>query len=141
MERNNIIERGIFVFCNWLVFGLICIGFTLEGGARGDFLVGLIGIAGIVGGFVCHVIINKAFSSTFTVGEVTLGLGLFALGSLAFILSWITGQLSYAAFLNGLTLLAVMVLGFLAYVTTRHGLGGAFKKFDVVASSNSGHRK
>lgn len=141
MERNNIIERGIFVFCNWLTFGLIGIGFTLEGGARGEFLVGLIGIMGFLGGFVCHVIINKVFSTSFTAGEVALALGLFALGSIAFILSWATGQLSHQAFLNGLALLAALVVGFFTYVTTRHGVSGAFNKFDVVPSSNTGQRK
>lgn len=141
MERSNIIERGIFVFCNWLTFGLIGIGFTLEGGARDEFFVGLIGIIGFLGGFVCHVIINKVFSTSFTVGEVALALGLFALGSIAFILSWVTGQLSHQAFLNGLALLAALVISFFAYVTTRHGVGGAFKKFDVVTTSNTGQQK
>ena len=141
MERDKNIERSIFVFCNWLVFGLIGIGFMLEGGVRGDFLIGLIGVAGVAGGFVGHMIINKGFSSNFSVGEVAIGLALFAGGSIAFIVTWLTGQLSQEGFFIGLAMLAVLVVGFFAYVTTRYGLGGAFKKFDVVAASNSGHQK
>ena len=60
MEPDKRIDRAIFVFCNWLAFGLIGLGFTLEGGARADFLVGLIGIAGVVAGFVGHMVINQA---------------------------------------------------------------------------------
>lgn len=141
MDRNNTIERGIFVFCNWLVFGLIGIGFTLEGGAREDFLISLIGIVGIAGGFISHLIINKVFETNFTPGEIALALGLFALGSITFILAWATGQVSQNAFLNGVALIAVLVAGFFAYVTTRYGLGGAFRKFDVVSTSHTGPQK
>ena len=55
-EKKN--ERAVLVFCNWLVFGLIGLGFLLEGGSRENFLIGVIGIVGIIAGFVVHIIIN-----------------------------------------------------------------------------------
>lgn len=141
MEPDKIIDRAIFVFCNWLVFGLIGLGFTLEGGARADFLVGLIGIAGVVAGFAGHMVINQIYSTSFTLGEVTLGLVLFALGSVVFILLSAFGELSSVAFQIGLTLFAILVVGFFAYVATRYGVSGAFKKFDVIPTSGPGKRE
>jgi hypothetical protein len=141
LEPDKIIDRAIFVFCNWLVFGLIGLGFTLEGGARADFLVGLIGIAGVVAGFAGHMVINQIYSTSFTLGEVTLGLVLFALGSVVFILLSAFGELSSVAFQIGLTLFAILVVGFFAYVATRYGVSGAFKKFDVIPTSGPGKRE
>jgi len=141
LEPDKRLDRAVFVFCNWLVFGLIGLGFTLEGSTRGDLIIGLIGIAGVVAGFVGHMVINQAYSTSFTMGEVALGLVLFALGSVVFILSWMIGALSLAGFQIGLTLLAVLVGGFFAYVVTRYGVGGAFKKFDVIGASGAGKRE
>jgi len=141
LEPDKKTDRAVFVFCNWLVFGLIGLGFTLEGGTRGDFIIGLIGIAGVIAGFVGHMVINHVYSTSFTLGEVALGLVLFALGSVVFILLWMIGGLSMAAFQIGLLLLAVLIVGFFAYVATRYGVSGAFKKFDVTGTSGSGKRE
>ena len=141
MEADKTNERAVLVFCNWLVFGLIGLGFLLEGGARENVLIGMIGIIGIIAGFVVHIIINHISSTGFTLGEVALGLVLFALGAVKFILSWIIGAMPLVAFRIGLLLLAVLVVGFLVYVATSYGVAGAFRKFDVIGTSNSGKRE
>ena len=141
MEADKTNERAVLVFCNWLVFGLIGLGFLLEGGARENVLIGMIGIIGIIAGFVVHIIINHISSTGFTLGEVALGLVLFALGAVTFILSWIIGAMPLVAFRIGLLLLAVLVVGFLVYVATRYGVAGAFRKFDVIGTSNYGKRE
>ena len=141
METEKKNERAVLVFCNWLVFGLIGLGFLLEGGSRENFLIGVIGIVGIIAGFVVHIIINHISSTGFTMGEVALGLALFAFGAVTFILSWIIGAMSLVAFQIGLLQLAILVIGFLAYVATRYGVAGAFRKFDVIGTSNSGKRE
>ena len=131
----------MLVFCNCLVFGLIGLGFLLEGGSRENFLIGVIGIVGIIAGFVVHIIINHISSTGFTMGEVALGLALFAFGAVTFILSWIIGAMSLVAFQIGLLQLAILVIGFLAYVATRYGVAVAFRKFDVIGTSTSGKRE
>jgi len=137
LDTEQKVERGIVVFCSWAVFGFIGLGFLLEGGARDSLLTGLVGVAGLVAGFVAHMIINFVFAQPFSLGETALGLGLFALGVLGFIAGWLDGALSRTDFYIGLSLLAVLVVGFLIYVTTRHGVRGAFDRFDVTRAMQS----
>ncbi len=139
MEQK--VERGIVVFCNWAVFGFIGLGFLLEGGARDSFPVGLIGVAGIAAGFGGHVIINSLYRQPFTLGETALGLGLFVTVVLVFVAGWLGGELTVTEIYIGLTLLAVLVVGFLVYVTTRYGVRGAFNRFDVTPGIRAGRRE
>ena len=135
LSREKKVERGIIVFCNWAVFGLVGLGFLLEGGVKDTYIIGLIGILAIVLGFVGHIIINSVFGEGFTVGETALGLGMFATLVVIFIVSWFMSALSTTAFNIGLSLLAVLVLGFVVYLSTRYGIKGAFQRFDATSSS------
>lgn len=125
------IEREIVVISSWTVFGLLGLAFFLEGAARDSLLIGLLGTAAIAGGFICHLIANYAFEQTFKKGEVALGLGVFAFVTSGFIIAWLVGGLSTTSFYTGLVTLPVIAVGFLSFLVTRYGVGGAFRKFDV----------
>ena len=139
MEQHSRAERGALVFCNWLVFGLVGIGFLFEGGARDHFTLGAIGVAAIMVGFVGHIIINHVSNTSFSTGETALGLGLFALGSVLFVIAWISRSLTNQDFQIGLLLFASLLVGFLAYIMTRYGVAGAFRTFDVAPSATKRH--
>lgn len=141
MSPTAKIEREVVVFSNWTICGLVGFGFLLEGSASDSFLIGTIGILAIVVGFSGHLIANHVFEQTFSKGEIALGLTIFALASLAFILTWLVVGLSQTTFLIGVATFFFTVLGLLVYLITRYGVGGAFRKFDVTSSSISGSRK
>ena len=125
------IEREVVVITNWTVFGFLGLAFFLEGTARDSLLIGLCGTAAIASGFICHLIANYAFEQTFKKGEVALGLGVFAIVTSGFIVSWLIGGLSNTAFYIGLVTLPIVAIGFLSFLVTRYGVGGAFREFDV----------
>ncbi len=131
------LERGIIVFCNWAVFGIIGLTFLLEGVATDAYLTALAGIIGIVAGFIGHMVINVVFGQAFSLGETALGLAVFAISILIFILNWAFVGLSETDFFIGLTLLSVLVTGFFAYLSTRYGIRGAFNRFDVKSQRRS----
>lgn len=122
-------ERSIVVFSNWAVFGFVGMGFVTEGFALDNYLVGLVGIAGIALGFVGHLVLNRVFDSGFTPGETALGLTLFGGVVLVFVLGWLFIGYSQQDFFIGLTLFCMLVAGFVIYLATRYGLRGAFSYF------------
>ncbi|MEP3231988.1 MAG: hypothetical protein ABJO30_04100 [Hyphomicrobiales bacterium] len=141
MSLTTKIEREVAVMSCWTVFGILGLGFLLEGGVRDNFLVGVFGIGAFVVGFLCHLVANYVFKQSFSKGEVALGLGVFVTSTIVFIVGWLSGSLSETSFFIGLTALSIIVAGFIVNLTTRYGVSGAFHKFDVSAKSHSRHRK
>mgnify|MGYP000120862676 CR=1 FL=1 len=123
------IERDLLVFAIWAVLGFGGLALLLEGFSRDSYWISLAGIAAIVAGFVAHIVVNGVFDCTFRPGEAALGIGTFGVMALAFIVGWLSGGMSQADYLAGLTLFAVLAFGFLAYLSTRYGLRGAFSHF------------
>lgn len=140
MSHNIKIDHEILIHSNWIVSGTTGLGFMLEGSVRANYFIGLIGVTIIIAGFIGHLIINHVFNRNFSIGEVALGLGLFAIGSLIFIWFSLTDSLSDSGFFIWLTLLALLALGSLTYLVTRYGVGGAFRKFDVVPQQHRGNK-
>lgn len=140
MSYNIKIDHEILIQCNWIALGSIGLGFMLEGSVRSNYFIGLIGVAIIIVGFVGHLIINHIFNRNFTIGEIALGLGLFAIGALIFIWFSLTDGLNDSGFFIWLTLFALLALGSLTYLVTRYGVGGAFRKFDVVQQQHRGNK-
>lgn len=141
MSLTAKIDRKVVVVSSWTVFGLLGLGFLLEGGARESLLIGIIGMVAIAAGFTCHLIANYVFEQSFTKGEIALGLGVFTAATIVFILNWLTGGVSETSFLIGFATLLLIVVGFFIYLTTRYGVGGAFKKFDVASKTQSRDQK
>jgi hypothetical protein len=139
MSKPAMIERDLLVFSIWAVLGFGGLAFLLEGFARDSYLISLAGIVAIVCGFVAHIIVNAIFRCGFRPGEAALGIGAFGVIALVFIVGWAAGDLSRIDYLSGLTLFAVLAFGFLAYLSTRYGLKGAFSRFHV-RQADSGER-
>lgn len=125
------IERGILVFSIWGVLGFSGLGFVLEGFAQDWYLMALGGIGLLTAAFIAHIIVNAVFDQGFAPGETALGIGSFGVLALVFIVGWISGSLTSSDYYAGLTLFAVLAAGFLAYLSTRYGLRGAFSRFHV----------
>ena len=140
MSATDKIERGIFVISNWTICGLLGLGLLLEGGARANILVGLVGVVVIVAGFIAHLIANFVFQQDFTKGEIALGLGIYAAGTIIYILLSVLVGLAQSATILGILALGTIALGFIAYLLTRFGARGAFRKFDAASRALSGHQ-
>jgi hypothetical protein len=123
------LDRGILIFSIWAVFGFLGLGVVLEGFKRDLWAVSAIGIGGIVLAFVAHIIVNGIFDTGFTRGETALGIGAYGLLGLVFIVAAADGGMSKADYYSGLTFFGTLAVGFLAYLSTRHGLRGAFSRF------------
>ncbi len=131
MAEQFKIERKILVFSIWAVLGFLGLGLILEGLAQDHYFIALAGILSIVAAFVGHIIVNAIFNQGFQPGEVALGLSVFGLVVLFFILGWITTDLSMSDYYTGITLFAVLIIGFIAYLSTRYGMRSAFSRFHV----------
>ena len=131
MSSPKTVDRDLLVFSIWAVLGFLGAAFLLEGLTRDAYWVSLIGIAVIVAAFIAHIIVNAVFDTGFANGEVALGIGSFGLLAFVFIASWFTGDMSMPDFWSGLTLFSVLAAGLFVYLSTRHGLRGAFSRFHV----------
>lgn len=122
-------ERGILVFSIWAVLGFAGLGFVLEGFARDAYWVSTLGTATLIAALIAHIIVNALFDQGFDPGEAALGIGSFGLMALVFLFASVRGALTTSDFHSGLTLFGALAAGFLAYLTTRYGLRGAFSRF------------
>jgi hypothetical protein len=122
-------ERSLLIFALWSVLGLLALVLYLVGMRSDSYLIALVGTGVLLTAFGGHVIINAIFDTGFTPGETALGLGVFGVIVLLFITATLFGGLSRMNFLAGLTLLGTVVIAFVTYLMTRHGLRGAFSRF------------
>jgi hypothetical protein len=125
------VERGILVFSIWAALGILGLGIVLEGFARDSWPIAAGGVATIVAAFVAHIVVNAVFDTGFSRGEAALGIGAYGLLGLIFLAGAVSGDMSMTDYYSGLTLFGVLAAGFLAYLTTQHGLRGAFSQFHI----------
>lgn len=129
--QGPIVERSILIFSTWAVLGFLGLGIFLEGLSRDSWAISALGVAGIVLAFIAHIVINFLSGTGFSRGETTLGIGAYGLLGLVFIIGAVSGEMTMADYYAGLTLFGVLAAGFLAYLSTRHGLRGAFSRFHI----------
>jgi hypothetical protein len=132
------VDRGILVFAIWAVLGLLGLGVILEGFKLDVWAISAGGIATVMVAFIAHMIVNAIFDTGFTRGETALGIGVFGLFGLIFILGVASGTMSKPDYYSGLTFFGALAAGFLAYLATRHGLRGAFSRFHVKTVATQG---
>jgi hypothetical protein len=130
-EPSKPVERGILVFAIWATLGFLGLGIVLEGFSRDSWAISAAGVATLVTAFVAHMVANAVFRTGFTRGEAALGIGTYGLLGAVFLLGVVGGEMSMTDYYSGLTLFGVLAAGFLAYLTTRHGLRGAFSQFHI----------
>ncbi|MBY2973091.1 hypothetical protein [Rhizobium leguminosarum] len=129
------VERNILVFATWAILGFLGVGLFLEGLTRDSVTLSSLGVTSIVLAFVAHIVINGVFETGFTPGEAALGIGAYGLLGFVFVIGAAIGETTKADFYSGLVFFGVLVVGFLAYLFTRHGLRGAFSRFHVKPAS------
>lgn len=141
MRHPEAPERQILVFTTWAILGFLGLGFVLEGMVREQAMAAGIGVSLVLAAFVAHIVINAVWNQDFTGGEAALGIGVYGLLALVFILAWIGGGLGPVGYGTGIALFGLIAAGFIAYLATRHGLRGAFSQFHIHSpSSREGRR-
>jgi hypothetical protein len=123
-------ERRLAVIANWGLFGAFGLGLIQSGIGSGAVVVGLVGFALILVGFVSQVIINRFYGGSFTAGEVALGFIAFGIAVLGFVASWIFDPtFGTTDIVIGLSGFAAIIIAFIAYLVTKYGLKGSFSMF------------
>ncbi len=130
-ERS--LDRHALVMAVWLPLGFVALLLFLFGYRQenGWIVAGAFGL--VFAGFVGHVIVNAVYTSLFSARELALGLVVYVLGLLAFLLALLFGSgRAEALFLPiglGFFFLAAAVL---FYLVTQQGLRRTFEAFDVI---------
>lgn len=122
-------ERSVLVFSIWASLGFLGVAGMIEGFARDDLAVALLGLAGVVAAFFAHIVVNAVSGRGFTRGEAALGIGAFGLFAFVFVAAALAGTLTRADLHAGVAAFGLLAAGFVAYLATRHGLRGAFSRF------------
>ncbi len=123
-------ERRLAVIANWGLFGAFGLGLIQSGIGSGAVVVGLVGFALILVGFVSQVIINRFYGDGFTTGEVALGFIAFGIAVLGFVASWIFDPtFGTTDIVIGLSGFAAIIIAFIVYLVTKYGLKGSFSMF------------
>jgi len=121
------LERRLAVMTHWGLAGSFGMAFLLSGFNASDWTCGLLGYALLIGGFVGHVLINHFFDSGFNAGEVALGLILFGLFALVFVVTaLLTPQYNRVNLGLGITGFSVMALVLALYLIIRYGTRGTW---------------
>jgi hypothetical protein len=132
------VDRGILVFCIWSVLGFLGLAIVLEGFRLDSWALSAGGVATVLFAFGAHMIVNAVFATGFSRGETALGIGAYGLLGLIFVLGAASGSMSQPDYYAGLTFFGALAAGFIAYLSTRHGLRGAFSRFHVKAGTQQG---
>mgnify|MGYP006431592289 CR=1 FL=1 len=111
--ESQVIERSVLVFSTW----------------TNRYGTAFAGILLVMAAFVTHVVINTLYRTGYTAGETALGLATFGVVALLMVVGFATGQLDERDFLTCLSLVGVLVVGFISYLATRYGLRGAYSTF------------
>ena len=129
------LDRHALAMSIWFAVGFVAFSLITHGVLALSPWAVAGGFAAVFAGFVGHVIINAVCRTTFTVREIALGLVVYVLGLVWFLLSMLVGAHAVVA------LFLPFSVGFLAilvtvvfYMVTHFGVRGAFDAFDVVRS-------
>lgn len=128
------LDRHSLVMSIWLAIGFVAIA-LLARGLQTTEAAPVLGAFGIViAGFVGHVIINAVTGTRFTAREIALGLVIYALGLVGFLLSLLLHSRAVLALFVPLSAgLLVLALAVIFYMVTHFGARGAFRAFDVIS--------
>ena len=116
--------------------GLCCV---LSGFAQADPVLGLLGFALFVAGFIAHVIINRIFGIGFSNPQVALGLTAFVLAAIAFVASCIFNPFfSHVDVFVGLAGFSALMACFIAYILINYGIRGSYAMIDRLNARGRG---
>jgi hypothetical protein len=125
-------EHRLAVLTGWMFFGGLAVAMIASGFSADSVPAAAAGYALMAAGFVAHLVVNWVYRAGFRNGEIAAAFGLFGTAVAVFMASWLFNpEFSRADVASGLLGLATVVLGFLAYLTTRYGLRGSFSMFHI----------
>ncbi len=117
----------------WLAFGFIALALFDSGLGAGGAPAVVAAFGMILAAFVGHVIVNAAYKTTFTRGELALGLVLYGAGLVVFgfatLLSPAFSARQFVPFSLGFLAVFVSVV---FYMITHFGVRRVFTAFDVI---------
>lgn len=130
MTDEKATEHLLAVVTLWGGFGAFSFALVLSGFHDSDVVMGLLGFAAVIAGFVGHVIVNSVYGRAFSQLQVAFGMGTFCVAVLCFMAAWLaTPGFGVAGIAIGLGGFAAMVAAFLIYLVSKHGMRGAFSMF------------
>lgn len=138
LGKNEALDRHALVMACWLAAAMPAAILFEYGFGRGGTPYILAGFAAILAGFVAHVIVNVVYGTGFSPRELGLGLVIYGLALVLFVvLSLVSASFAAHNFLplsiGFITTGAVVVF----YLITRFGARRAFEAFDVIRDFRS----
>lgn len=123
-------EKRLAVVTNWGLFGSFGLGSLLSGFHSDSLLVGLLGFVTLIGGFIAHVVINRIYGGDFRTGEIVVALVAFGIAVLGFLIGWLFDPgFSGTDVRLGLIGFSALIVCFLVYLVTKHGIRGWVSTF------------
>lgn len=133
MGWSEFSERRLAVITNWAFLGPFGLCFVISGFRGADLPSGLFGFALFAAAFGVHVIVNQIFDSRFSKGEVALGLVVFIVSVLSFVISWVALPRFDAVNVTiGLVGFGLLFACFVFYMVANHGVRGSIGMFDEI---------
>ena len=130
LPEDDASEHLLAVLTLWGVAGAFGLGLILSGFHDASIELGLLGFGCIIAGFVAHVLVNHEYRTRFSQRQIVAGLSLFCVAVLSFVASWLADPgFGTAGIAIGLGGFAALVLMFLVYIVSMHGVRGAFSMF------------
>lgn len=128
MSADDAREHRLAVMTAWAFFGAFGICLILSGFAEESAVAGLSGFALMIAGFVAHVIVNRIYHAGFSQPQVALGLGVFTVGALCYIVSVLFDPgFSEADVTMGLVGLTALAAAFVIYIIINYGVRGSYQ--------------
>jgi hypothetical protein len=125
------LEHRLLVITSWGFFGAFAFCFVVDGFHNAHLLAGLFGFALFIVAFAAHIIINGIFRTDFSTAEAALGLVVFVVAALSFIVSWLFDRsFGTTNLILGLLGFGAIFAAFLFYMFARFGMRGSFTLFD-----------
>ena len=102
-------------------------------------MIGLVGFACFVAGFISHVIINRIFSTGFTTPQVSLALLAFVVAVLGFIFQSVSDpSFGEKNVLVGLVGFSAIIACFVVYIMINYGIRGSYAMIDQLNTRGRG---
>lgn len=138
MTPYDQVDRHALVMAIWTPSAFVAAALLHKGLVSGGGWWFFASFAAVIAAFVAHIIANAVLKTDFTAGERALGIVVFAVALVSFLLSILLGptELGTRIFLPvGLGLIS-LVAAVVAYLVIAFGARAAFERFDVIRDNN-----
>ena len=129
-EADDDAEHRLAVLTSWALFGPLSLGMVATAFRADSLAVAAGGYGVLILGAISHIVINRIYRRDFRPGEIVTAVSLFGVAVLAFLAVWVFPPgFTPSGVAIGLAGLGMVVVGFVIYLVTRHGLTSAFSMF------------